>query len=143
MQKVTDIGSFGKGDDIKTGMQFIGNSSSDGKTSELSEHWCGVRAHLRTVLKQGGTVLLLAGAVTSIIFVATKHVFCRHKSMFAATKATNNLCRKKNRCLSGQAYFVETKEVFCPDKCFVATNTCLSRQNICRDKNNSGGSSRQ
>ena len=88
LQKVTDIGSFGKGDDIKMGTQFIGNSSSDGKTSQLSEHWCGVRAHLRTVLKQGGTVLLLAGAVTSIVFVATKHVFCRHKSMLAETKAT-------------------------------------------------------
>ena len=86
--------------------------------------------------------LSLAGAATSIIFVATnrsfvatKHVFCRHKSMLFATKL-----------LSWQNYV-------CRDKPFVATNikhmfvatsillsrqkTCLSRQKyacVCRDK---------
>ena len=60
-------------------------------------------------------IVSLAGAATSIIFVATdtcfvatKHVFCRDERMHAATK---------------------TKYVFCRDKhVFVATKESLSRQ---------------
>ena len=64
------------------------------------------------------TLLSLAGAATSINFVATKRLFFRDKSMVVATKL-----------LLRQTYF-------CPDKTFVATN-------ICRDKNDTCGSSRQ
>ena len=54
----------------------------------------------------------MAGAATSVIFVATKHVFCRDKSMLVATKQ-DNFCRDKR-------HFVRQK--FCPDKhTFVAT----------------------
>ena len=54
----------------------------------------------------------LAGAATSIIFVATKHVFCRYKSMFVATKV----------CLSRQNYV------------FVTTNVLSRQAYFCRDK---------
>ena len=37
-------------------------------------------------LYEEGGGLPLAGVATSIIFVATKHVFCRDKSMLVATK---------------------------------------------------------
>ena len=58
----------------------------------------------------------LAGAATSIIFVATKHVFRHDKSMFVATKY---FCHDKT--------FVATN--ICCDKHFVATkDACLSRQ---------------
>ena len=74
-------------------------------------------------------ILSLAGAVTSIIFVATKVLsgptrVCRDKIMFIATKLSclswqNYVCRDKR--------FVATK-IFCRDKHnFVATNV-LSRQ---------------
>ena len=57
-----------------------------------------------------------------------------HKYHFVAT----------NKCLSRQALFVATKEVFCLDKhVFVATEVSLSRQNFCCDKNDTCGSSRQ
>ena len=88
----------------------------------------------------------LAGAVTSIIFVATK--VCRDKHVFVPTKHV--FCRKKSTsfvatkvCLSRQNYvchdkaFVVTnicrdKHEF--DKSFVSTRTRLSRQNFCHDK---------
>ena len=55
--------------------------------------------------------LSLAGAATSIIFVATKDVFCRGRRVFVATKG---LSRQK--------------------MCFVAADACLLRQKVCRDK---------
>ena len=66
----------------------------------------------------------LAGAATSIIFVTTKHVFCRYKSMLVATKvcfSRQNYCRDKIMFLSRQMFcrdkhtFVATKDVFCRD----------------------------
>ena len=51
-----------------------------------------------------GTHLSLAGAAASIVFVATKHIFCHDKSMLAATKV------------------------------FVVTKLCLSRQKFCCNK---------
>ena len=56
-----------------------------------------------------------AGAATSIIFVATKHVPCRDKSMLAATK---HLLRPT---------------YFCRDKTFVTTNICRDKH-VCREK---------
>ena len=69
----------------------------------------------------------LAGAATSII----KHVFCRDKSMLAAT---NRLSRQSRFCPI--KFFVATSMLLSREKTyFVATNTCLSRQNVCHDKN--------
>ena len=104
-----------------------------------------------------GVNLSLAGAATSIIFVATKHVFCHDKSMLVATKlvARQNFCRDKHifvvtKHLSRQTFvatnIILSRQKFCHYKLtFVTTNTsfvaievCLSRQNIwpnfCRDK---------
>ena len=69
------------------------------------------------------------GAATSIIFVATKNVFCRDKSMLAATKllSRQNTFVASNTCLSRS--FVATSVLLLQQKaCFVATNTFLSRQ---------------
>ena len=61
------------------------------------------------------------------VFVATKHVFCRDKSMLAATKL-----------------FVAIKLCLSRQNIFVATKVYLSRQTrVCRDKNDTCGSSRQ
>ena len=88
--------------------------------------------------------LSLAGAATSIIFVATKDVFCRDKHMFVATKVClsgQNFCREKamfaatNICR--EKSFVTTK-IFCHNKTLVATSIRFSRQTrvcrVCRDK---------
>ena len=83
----------------------------------------------------------MAGAATGIIFLVTKHVFCRDKSMPAAIKRLsrqNYVCRDKafvtklNFCctklLSRQAHF-------CRDK-----RRVLSRETrVCRDKNDTCG----
>ena len=66
----------------------------------------------------------LAGAATSIIFVATKDVFCRNKHVFVATKVSSsrhNVCRGKNMFVATSIPLPRQKT------CFVATNTCLSR----------------
>ena len=70
----------------------------------------------------------LAGAARNTIFVATKHVLCRNKSMLVATKS----CLSRQifvvicTCLSRQKLYLHN---------FVATNTCLSQQNyVCRYK---------
>ena len=73
-------------------------------------------------------LLSLVGAVTSIIFAATKHIFCHDKSMLVITEylsrqiyfVATNICHNKRNfvakiVLSWQAYF-------CGD------NTCLSQQ---------------
>ena len=57
----------------------------------------------------------MAGAATGIIFVATKHVFCRDKSILVAT----------NTCLSSQNILTRH------DKSFVAASILLSRQQTC------------
>ena len=70
--------------------------------------------------------LSLAGAATSIIFVATKHVFCRDESMRAcylllvAAPASDRtrVCHDKIRLLSRQKYA-------CRDKTFAATQCLL------------------
>ena len=92
--------------------------------------------------------LSLAGAGTGIIFVATKRVFRRDKSMLAATKflsRQNYVCRYKislsRQNVCGRSILLSRqKNEFCRDKLslagvtisiiFVATNTCLSRQKI-------------
>ena len=79
------------------------------------------------------TKLSLAGATTSIIFVETRLLLrqmyaCRDKHVFVTTKLS-----------SRQAYFYRDKlnfvatKIVCRDKqktCFVAINTCLSRQKL-------------
>ena len=100
--------------------------------------------------------LSLAGAATSIIFVATKHVFCRDESMLAcylllvAAPASDRtrVCRDKTQssvatkvCLLVSCYlwqlqpviepvFVMTKYVFCRDKSMRAATKLLPRQNV-------------
>ena len=104
-----------------------------------------------------GSEVLLVGAATSVIFVATKvfsrqtcvccdesfvttnmfvvtkQLFCHDKSMFVATK----LCQDKY--LSGQIWqnvccdkhnFVTTKLLLWQKMCFVVTNVCLLQQNM-------------
>ena len=82
--------------------------------------------------------LSLAGAATSIIFVATKHgfvatkhVFCRDKSILVVTSfVVKKICllrqkvcheKKKGGGGRGQTYFCRDKHTF------VATITCLSQ----------------
>ena len=84
--------------------------------------------------------LSLAGAATSFIFVATK-----------VSSWQTHVCR--NKYLSRQKFSCNKiwQTEFCCDKCYVTasillsqqTNTCLSRQNFCHDKNDTCGSSRQ
>ena len=94
------------------------------------------------------------------VFVATKHVFCRDKSMLIMTElllwqthvchakylSCQMICQDKN-ILSRQNYdksFVAARILLLWQKtCFVTTNTCLSWQNFCRDKNDTCGSSCQ
>ena len=93
--------------------------------------------------------LSLAGAATSIIFVATKHVFCRDESMLAcylllvAAPASDRtrVCRDKTQssvatkvCLLVTCYLWQLQPVIEP--VFVATkHSLLSRQKYaCRDK---------
>ena len=76
--------------------------------------------------------LSLAGAATSIIFVATNLLsrqtrICRHKS-FVAT----NTCLPPQKFCRDKHVFAATKHVL--TKAFVATKLCLSRQRFCRDK---------
>ena len=74
------------------------------------------------------------------VFVETKHVFCRDKSMLAVTKLLsrqNHVCRDKI-CLSRQAYcfimfhftrVLSQQTRVCRDRSkLVATKICLSRQ---------------
>ena len=69
--------------------------------------------------------LSLAGAATSIIFVATNVLLCLSRQ--------NCLSREK-LCLDKHT-FIATKDVFCHDKhMFVVTNVCLSRQKFCRNE---------
>ena len=86
-------------------------------------------------------------------FVAPQAYVCRDEHTFVAT----SICRDKRfvakntfvvtKVLSLQAYFCRNKRLFCRYKhVFVATNTtntCLLRQNVYRDKNNTYDSSRQ
>ena len=91
--------------------------------------------------------VLLAGAATSIIFVATKVVLCCDKSMLVATKllsrqtyscckktfVATNICRDKHIfvvtiCCCDKLTFVTTKHVFCRDKSMLVRTTKLSQQ---------------
>ena len=56
--------------------------------------------------------LSLAGAATSTIFVATKHVFCHEKSMLAATKRLSRQNYALSRVCRDKHTFVATKDVF-------------------------------
>ena len=80
------------------------------------------------------------------VFVATKHVFCRGKSLIVATNTSTNICHDKN-LFRDKHNIVATIDVFYRDKhvsvlsrqtrvdrTFVATNTCLSRQIFVRTK---------
>ena len=53
-------------------------------------------------------VISLAGATTSIIFVATKHILCHDKSMLAATKLLSQEKHTKKK-MSQQAHFCHDK----------------------------------
>ena len=78
-----------------------------------------------------GSKISLAGAAKSIIFVVTKHSFCRDRSMLVIMA----------KVLSWQAYFCHDKTCLlswqkyaCHDKTVVMTNTCFVSTNICQDK---------
>ena len=102
-------------------------------------------------------------ATNKHVLVATNHVFCRDKSMLAATKLLshhNYICHDKI-CLSRQIFsrehvFVATsiqncvcrdkylsQERCCRDKIFLSRQkTCFVLINTCRDRNDTYGSSR-
>ena len=92
----------------------------------------------------GGPLTLLKVSLAGAVFVATKHVFCRDKSMLAATKVLSGqirVCPDKTRLLSRQKYvcrykhFVATSILLSQQKtCFVETNTCFSRQKFVATK---------
>ena len=73
----------------------------------------------------GDGLVSLAGAVTSIIFVGIKHIFCRDK--------TGLLSRQKYACRDNVIGGSGHKNHFCRDKSIVGYkhNFC---QNFCRDK---------
>ena len=93
----------------------------------------------------------------------SRQKFCRNKHAFVETNMClsrqNNICRDKTfvttktlyrdkhgfarqKYSCGKHTFVAIKDVFCRHKhVFVATETCLLRQNFCRDKNDTRGSS--
>ena len=96
----------------------------------------------RVSVGEEGAGVSLPGAVTTIIFVATKvlsqqsHFPDKHRTKVWLSRQT--FCRNKHT-------IVATKDMFCRDeRVFVATKVCLSRQNyvcyhifathICRDK---------
>ena len=70
------------------------------------------------------TSIIFVATKKKKMFVATKHVFCHDKSKLVATK------------LLSRQIFVAIKILLSRQKtCFVATNTCLSRQKYaCRIK---------
>ena len=82
----------------------------------------------------------LAGAATSIIFVATSTLLSRLKTCFVATNTCLCLSHFVTLCLSRQI-FVVTEIVateicfFCRDKhTFVATKHLSRQTGVCRDK---------
>ena len=89
--------------------------------------------------------LLLAGAATSIVFVATNTCLSQHKTSFVATKVlfvvvvvvvvvVVTSLQKYACCNISRQIFVATK-VLWRQKYLVATNMILSRQAyFCRDK---------
>ena len=70
------------------------------------------------IARMKGTPVSSAAAATSIIFVTSKDVFCRDKTMFVVT----------NIFLSRQAYFYVCRERVCRDKTRLLTKVSLSRQ---------------
>ena len=114
--------------------------------------------------------LSLVGAAARIIFVATKalspqtHVtkpiflsvmtnICRDKHNFVTTSILlsqqTHVCLDKlhlllqQKCACCDKTFVMTKDYFVMTNACATTNTCLSRQKFCHDKNVTCGSSRQ
>ena len=123
------------------------------------------RSPERVSVGDEGAGVSLLGAVTTIIFVATKvlsqqsHFPNKHRTKLWLSRQT--FCRNKHT-------IVATKDMFCRDeRVFVAAKVCLSRQNyvcchifathicrdkimfvttntyLCRDKNGTCGSSHQ
>ena len=88
----------------------------------------------------------LAGAATSIIFVATevrlpRQTFCCDEIMFVVTKLLmQQIFVLTNMCLSRQAYFccdkgcVFLRQTRVCHKCSVTTKIHLSQQNLCHNK---------
>ena len=110
-----------------------------GPGSELSSLYRPFHRPRQTIPSCGDRLrvcLSLVGAATSVIFVVTKHVFCRNKSMLAVTK----LLSRQNYVCHSKIFFAQT--CVCHDKSFVATGILLSWQKnvlswetcICCDK---------
>ena len=72
----------------------------------------------------------LAGAATSIIFVATNPVFCPDKCMAVATRVLS-----QQKCVCRGTRFVATCLLLSRQK-RVCRDTYLTQQNSCRDKHN-------
>ena len=95
----------------------------------------------------GRAPLRLAEAATSIVFVATKDVFCHNKQVFVATKvclSQQNFCQLfvVTKVLSRQTYFFHNKTFIMTSillshqkMCFVMTNVfCCDKRVFCHDK---------
>ena len=79
----------------------------------------------------------LAEAATSIIFVATKQVFCCDKKYACHDKTfvTANVILSQQKFGCDQHTLVVTKDMFCLNKSTLVMTTLLSRQNdVCWDK---------
>ena len=88
------------------------------------QHSCSQHNTQKSVqLKDCIYILSMVGAATSIIFVATKHIFCHDKSMRCCNKSFVTI----KICLSRQKYV-------CPTKTFVMTKIYLSPHTFCHDK---------
>ena len=104
---------------------------------------CGVVTHIIFfLLYTVCSILSLVGTATSTIFVTTKHVYCRDKSMLVATKL---LLRQTHVCCDKTCYdkhvccwkhtFVMTKDVFCRNRhIFVMTNVFVTTKHLLRQK---------
>ena len=88
------------------GFRFVREQSEEGETedSRVKKMHQETADATMTVNSTTGRDVSLAGIATSIIFVATKHVFCCDKSMLVVTKKIS-----RNLGSSRQNVFVATK----------------------------------
>ena len=75
-------------------------------------------------LKMCASVLSMAGAATSIIFVVTKHVFCHDKNMLVATSL---LLSRQIRVFVTTKVCLQQQKACCDRSTFVATNICCNK----------------
>ena len=86
--------------------------------------------------------------VATKVFLSRQTYFCHDKRFVATSLLLSRHTRQKyfvaTNIILSRLKFVAASILLSRQKtCFVATNTCFSRQNFRRDKNNTCGNSRQ